>query len=176
MMKEYNSFQHTLYSGHLVMVYMSSIAFVFIPLFFKKKVKNQNLHVEPPKTISLKRYLIGSLGFIIILTSSVFFSEPDDRKRLQITNLFSLFAFDVLLAYHLSEKEAKYAAKRFLFNFFNIQEETHQDARFITLPSNYHSQQAQHSNRTEITNEGELATDSLQMGTFITVSPRATDE
>jgi hypothetical protein len=153
------------------------IAFVFLPLFYKKKVNHQNLHMEPPKTISLKRYLIGSLGFIIILTSSVFFSEPDDRKRLKITNLFSLFAFDLLLVYHLGEKDAKHAAKRYLFNVFHItEEENHNERRLVSSTINQLHQQVQHSSQAEISNEGISTIQMVQRGTFIAVSPLTTED
>ena len=101
---------------------LSSMAFVFIPLFFKKKQNQHNGQLPPPRIISLKRYLLGALGLVVVLLTSVFGTKENEGRPFTLLNLFFLFIFNLLLAYHLTEKETRTVVQRYIFNLFGIEE------------------------------------------------------
>jgi len=104
---------------------LSSIAFIFVPLFYKKRqLPSHSGHVQPQRTISLQRYLLGSLGFLSILVISFLAVNFNDNRRPLSTVFYFIFAiFVLLLTYHLTEKDARGAARKYLFNLFNIVED-----------------------------------------------------
>ena len=101
---------------------LSSMAFVFIPLFFKKKQNQHNGQLPPPRIISLKRYLLGALGLVVILLTSVYGTKENEGRPFTLLNLFLLFIFNLLLAYHLTEKETRTVVRRYIFNLLGIKE------------------------------------------------------
>ena len=99
---------------------LSCVAFVFLPIFFKKQQTNSSEVIQPQRTISLQRYLLGSLGFFCFSMTSIVSIEQNDNRRLPITARIIFLFVDLLLAYHLTEREARKAAQRYLFNLFHI--------------------------------------------------------
>jgi hypothetical protein len=106
----------------------SCVAFVFIPIFFKKRQQNSSGDrppFPPQRTITLKRYLLGSTGFLIIFILSVLSVRLSDTNRhLPIAMYVTTISTNLLLAYHLMDQEARKAAKRYLLGLFGIEERT----------------------------------------------------
>jgi|LakMenEpi03Aug12_release.lakeMendotaPanAssembly.Ray.scaffolds.fasta_scaffold133073_1 hypothetical protein len=101
---------------------LSSAAFVFVPLIFKNRQLPSQAGNAPQRAISLQRYLLGSFGFLLILIISLLSVNLSDNKRLIPTVFYFIFVlFMLLLAYHLTEKDARSAARRYIFSFFNIE-------------------------------------------------------
>ena len=101
----------------------SFIAFVFLPIFYKYKQTYQHDQLQPQRAISLKRYLIGSLGFAILVAVTVIMTQKNVSRRLTIDSVFRILTLNLLLAYHLTETETRKAALKYLLALFNIDEQ-----------------------------------------------------
>ena len=116
---------HMVYSmgWTLLFIILSSVAFVFIPVFVSKRHSDQ---LSPPqRKISLQRFLLGSLVFLAVLVSAMIVNETSDNGRIPPTNIITLFGFNLLLLHHLTERETKKSVRRYLFNLFQIEEPIH---------------------------------------------------
>jgi len=120
---------------------LSSIAFVFIPLLFKKIYQNPLL--MPHRTKWLKRYMFGSLGMLLILIISVIMTNQNESRRLPINGLFTILALLLLLVYHLTEKDVQFVVKRHIFALFNIEESSMVTGSSANEDLSRHSQQLQ---------------------------------
>jgi uncharacterized protein YacL len=101
----------------------SFVAFIFTPIFFYYVQTSTRQLIQPQRSsISLKRYLIGSFGLFCIIVIFLIVTEQSENRNLPISTHIFFIAIDVLLAYHLTEIEARRAAKKYLFYLFNIQE------------------------------------------------------
>ena len=111
-----------IYTGCWALLFfiLSLVAFVFIPIFFKHH-QSDNI-IQPQRTISLQRYLLGSFGFFGVVVTSIIVVEQNDNRHLSVTARIFFFSMDLLLAYHLTEREARHAAKKHLFYLLRIEE------------------------------------------------------
>jgi hypothetical protein len=101
---------------------LSSAAFVIVPLIFKNRQLPSQAGNAPQRAISLKRYLLGSFGFLfIVMISFLTVNFSDNRRPMSIVFYVIFILFVLVLAYHLTEKDARSAARRYLFSFFNIE-------------------------------------------------------
>jgi hypothetical protein len=113
-----------LISWALIFFILSLVSFVYIPIVYRKRQTiNQENQAIQQRTVSLERYLLGSVGFLAICTFALLSVSLNDSHR-YLTVVFYLSSISLLFlpAYHFTEKEARYAAKRYLFNMFNIEE------------------------------------------------------
>ena len=101
---------------------LSFLSYLFIPMIFKQIHAVSYNQPPPQRTISLQRYLIGSFVVLIILVTSAAISNHEDNNQIKVSSYFILFSADLLLAFNLTESEARKATKRYLFNLFNIEE------------------------------------------------------
>jgi hypothetical protein len=146
----------------------SFIAFVFLPIVLKKR-QSHNERLPPQRTISLQRYLLASLGLFVMLISSVIMNKLNNSNRLSVSNIFAIFALTLLLAYHLTEKETRNAANKFIFKLINIEE-----TRIVKDNTNRRhreskSQQLQLSSSSGIATV-DISTNAVPKSTFIMVS------
>ena len=74
--------------------------------------------------------------FLICLVTSAAISNHEDNKHIKVSTYFILFSVDLLLAYHLIETEARKATKRYLFNLFNIEEQTNNVIEELDIENN----------------------------------------
>jgi dipeptide/tripeptide permease len=102
---------------------VSLFAFVCLPIFYRKRQGNQHHHLQPQRTISLQRYLAGSVSLAVIVIIAVVMTQKNNTGRRSIDSVFRISSLVFLLAYHLTEKEVRIAAKRRLFALFNIEEQ-----------------------------------------------------
>jgi hypothetical protein len=105
---------------------LSFIAFIFLPICYRSINRRQSnsVMIQPQRTISLQRYLVGSLGFFGMLITSIIITEQSDNRTLPTTIRIFYFSLDLLLAYHLTEKDAGGAARKYLFYLFDIDDTT----------------------------------------------------
>ena len=129
---------HNYYSmfWFLLFIIISFFAFVFIPLFYKNNLSNQINQLPVQSKMSIKRYLLLSLGFLIFLAPAVYFNKPNTTNRLQLPGHFFLFSHSLLLTYRFLEEEARNTAKRYLFNLFHIEENVNVTIESIITRSN----------------------------------------
>ena len=113
---------------------LSFLSYLFIPMIFKQIHAVSYNQPPPQRTISLQRYLVGSLVFLICLVTSI--SNHEDNKHIKVSTYFILFSVDLLLAYHLIATEARKAKKRYLFNLFNIEEQTNNVIEELDIENN----------------------------------------
>ena len=104
---------HNTFSICLALLFfvLSFLSFLCIPLIFQQIHAGSYNQPPPQRTISLQRYLVGSLVFLICLVTSAAISNHEDNKHIKVSTYFILFSVDLLLAYHLIETEARKAKK-----------------------------------------------------------------
>ena len=139
--REFNDYGvqfHKIFSICLAFLFfvLSFLSYLFIPMIFKQIHAVSYNQPPPQRTISLQRYLVGSLVFLISLFTSAAISNHEDKKHIKVSNYFILFSADLLLAYHLTETEARKATKRYLFNLFNIEEHTNNVTEELDIENN----------------------------------------
>ena len=155
---------------------LSSMAFVFIPLFFKKKQNQHNSQLPPPRIISLQRYLLGALGLVVLLLTSVYGTKENEGRPFTLLNLFLLFIFNLLLAYHLTEKETRTVVRRYIFNLFGIEENNNNNmtrrlGRISRENTSEHILVPPHSTIRDTVMTSSSTTNVLSNSTFINVLP-----
>jgi hypothetical protein len=102
---------------------LSSIAFVLIPVFFKKRRNGGYVDpLAPQRTVSLQRYLLGSVGFFIMFFAGVLSLHLNDGRHIPVVIHILSLSLDLLLLYHLTEVQARTAITRYLVSLFNIKE------------------------------------------------------
>ena len=139
--REFNDYGvqfHKIFSICLAFLFfvLSFLSYLFIPMIFKQIHAVSYNQPPPQRTISLQRYLVGSLVFLICLVTSAAISNHEDNKHIKVSTYFILFSVDLLLAYHLIETEARKAIKRYLFNLFNIEEQTNNVIEELDIENN----------------------------------------
>ena len=156
------------YSGCWILLFLilSFIGFLFIPIWFKFKQLNNRNHLPPSNVISIRRYLLGSLGFLTVIIVAVVINKGNNTHRLVTPGRLFLISYNMLLAFHLSEKDAMLAAKRYLFNLFNI--EAYVNGREIIATSTNNVPQP---SLNSINNMEVIPAQMLPLSTFINVLP-----
>ena len=86
--------------------------------------------------MSIRRYLLLSLGFLIFLAPAVYFNKLNTTNRLQLPGHFFLFSNILLLTYHFLEKEARNTATNYLFSLFQIEENVNVTVESMITRSN----------------------------------------
>ena len=127
-------FTHSEYCGHkfpfivihsvcwiLLFFILNSVAFVFIPLFFKQRHARSKIQAPIQRTKSLE--------LIIICMSAFFIGDENVSKRIVLTGHTFLLSCVSLLAYYLTDRDVRHAMKRHLFTLFHIAERTLRLAR-----------------------------------------------
>ena len=106
----------------IVFLILSSTAIIFIPLYFRYQHRNNVEGLQPQRSTSLQRYLLGSLLFFCMIVTSVVIAEQSDNRHLSQTMRILFVTLDLLLAYHLTAREVRAAATKYLFTLFNIRD------------------------------------------------------
>jgi hypothetical protein len=144
---------------------LNSIAFIFMPLFFKKRLANISSLIPMQTTKYIVRYLIGCLEFAITMCSSVLFSSKKDRKGGTITTNMCAFFFVLLLANHILEGDARRVIKRYISSLLHIEEPTNRERTQAAI-ENIQYDRASSTNREGIlTNCASLAEDQAASST-----------
>ena len=156
------------YTGSWILLFLilSSIGFIFIPLWFKIKQMNNKNYLPSRSVISIRRYLFGSLGCLAAIIIAVVINAGNNTHRFKNGGRLFLMSFNMLLAFHLSEKDAMLAAKRYLFNLFNI--EAYVNGREIIATSTNNVPQP---SLNSINNMEVIPAQMLPLSTFINVLP-----
>jgi hypothetical protein len=106
----------------IIFFILSFLAFFCIPLLLKAKQSTHSNHLLAQDRISIKRYLLTLLGFFTFLAPAVVFSRGNNTNRVKLPGHCLLFSNCMMLAYRLSEKDARNAVRRYLFTICNIEE------------------------------------------------------
>ena len=156
------------YTGSWILLFLilSSIGFIFIPLWFKIKQMNNKNYLPSRSVISIRRYLFGSLGCLAAIIIAVVINAGNNTHRFKNGGRLFKMSFNMLLAFHLSEKDAMLAAKRYLFNLFNI--EAYVNGREIIATSTNNVPQP---SLNSINNMEVIPAQMLPLSTFINVLP-----
>ena len=161
----------------VLFIILSSTAFVFIPLFFKKKQNQHNSRQPPQRIISLHKYLLGALGIFGILLTTIYGRKEFDGVTFTVLKVFIIFLFNLLLANHLTEKETWKVVRRYLFNVFGIEENNYNETwRLGSRPSETNSENIPQSTLRETDMTASSTTNNrLTNSTVINVLPLRRD-
>ena len=81
------------------------------------------------------------MELVIILIASIYGTKENKGRSFTLLDLFLLFIFNLLLTYHLTEKETRTVVRRYLFNVFGIEENNHMETwRLGSRPSETNSE------------------------------------
>jgi hypothetical protein len=102
---------------------LNSLAFIFIPMFFRKRYANTISHIPMQTSKYIQRYLFGCLEFVLVLLCSVLFSNENDREQVSVSGCTFLFFCILLLAYHLRVCEDRKRFRKYMLSIFHVEEQ-----------------------------------------------------
>jgi hypothetical protein len=115
---------HSPYSNFWLLLFIltSSFAFIFIPLFLRAKKSGLNNHLPQQNTLSFRKYLLTLLLFLTLVSIILYFAKPTNSNQLQLPGYVFLISNTMMLAYRLSESEARTAGITYCFKLLNIRD------------------------------------------------------
>jgi hypothetical protein len=117
----------------------------------------------------LQRYLAGSLSLAVIVVIALVMTQKNNTGRRSIDSAFRISSLVILLAFHLTEKNVRAAAKRRLFALLNIEE--HQFATEQTAGNAGGNNSVQMSGKVVLPSPSQT----VPKSTYINVLPQTND-
>jgi hypothetical protein len=95
----------------LLYILLGLFAFVFIPIFLRTRRACSRHQLPPHTALSIRRYVIVSLGIFVLVAPVIYFNKPNNTDRLQLPGHLFLFSHCLMLVYRLLEPDARQAAR-----------------------------------------------------------------